>query len=150
MYRPMFSASHSAQLERRDSDAEHPALVRWNHQIGVPRVFGDIWASYADLAKEDSAYGTSQESDDEDTTMTAQEHDEQLQSQPLHRNEREETRRAKLDHSDSHGRTISEHRIGESFVTLVPPRPLVMANKTRSWVSLWYGYPGERNEGTLT
>ncbi|PSS37152.1 hypothetical protein PHLCEN_2v1025 [Hermanssonia centrifuga] len=48
MYRPLFSASHSAQFERLPR--ENAALMDWNHQVGRGgKGFGEIWATYGDV-----------------------------------------------------------------------------------------------------
>ena len=131
MLRPLFSASHSAHLENRarETVTEHPALVRWNRQMGVPgAAFGAIWGSQAEIWETDAVYAPSDSDDEATTTTTAQEHDDR----------HELDKRARRGSHGSHARSINSHWPDET--TPPPSQPLppsFMANKTRLWVSAW-------------
>lgn len=127
MLRPLFSASHSAHLENRarETVTEHPALVRWNRQMGVPgAAFGAIWGPQAEIWETDAVYAPSDSEDEARTTTTTQEH--------------ELDKRARRGSHGSHAPSINSHP--DETIPPPPSQPLPpssMANKTRLWVSAW-------------
>lgn len=132
MFRPLFSASHSALLKRKAGETDNPALVQWNHQMGVPGgVFGEIWGAYV---QDDGTYATPPDSDDE-TTSTAATTTVPDNDGPSEHSEQDH--RARLASHGSHGRAISSRQIDETTFSSLPPQTIVMANKTHLWISLW-------------
>ena len=131
MFRPIFSASHSASLKRKQQETENPILAQWNHQMGIPGVFEEIWGPYVDIPTNDGASATPQDTDEEETTTSTQDHDEP----PEH--EGDEHDRPGLSKLDSHGRAIDPLCADDPSPCSLPPRPSFMATNTRLWISLW-------------
>ena len=123
-------------FERQRDGTENPVLVEWNHQMGVPRVYRDIWGPHVDLSR-DGTDASAGETDDESTVVSAHDDDEHAE----HGVQEVEPRRAGKPH-DSHARDISaEHdqpTLTDPLLALTPlPPPASMTTKPRTWISLW-------------